>query len=282
MTAAAWRKASAAAPPDPIPQQPDPAGDWALALLDPLLPCPPGLRVWNASDPTLRLAVYRNNVLASLVDGLAASFPVLQALVGEAFFRAMAAVFVRAAPPRSSVLVQYGDGFAGFIAGFAPASGLPYLPDIARLEHARTLAFHAADAAVLTAADAASALSHADRTGELRLVCHPALHLVRSAYPVVALWAAHQDDAAIALGDIDLDQAESALVLRPALAVHVIALAPGAAAFVCALWSQADLASAAVGAAQADPGFDLAATLSLLLVQGALTAVQHPENHLKG
>lgn len=260
----------------------DRAGDWAAALLDPLRACPPGLRVWNASDPTLRLAVYRNNVLGSLVDGLATSFPVVQALVGEVFFRAMAAVFVRAAPPCSPVLAHYGDGFAGFISGFGPASGLPYLPDIARLEHARIQAFHAADAPVLSAADASSALGYGEHTGALRLVCHPALQLVRSAHPVVALWAAHQDDAALALGDIDLRQAETALVLRPALTVQVIALAPGDAAFAGALWRQADLASAAADAAQADPSFDLAASLRLLLVHGALTAVQHPKNHLKG
>ncbi len=277
MTAAAGRWASASASTDPPTQQSDHAAGWSAALLDPTLPCPPGLVVWDASDATRRLAVYRNNVLGSLIDGLATSFPVVQALVGEDFFRAMAAVFVRAAPPRSAVLARYGDGFASFIAGFAPAGGLRYLPDIARLEHARIQAFHAADAPVLTAADAAPALNLGERTGELRLVCHPAMHLVRSAHPVVALWAAHQDDADIALADIDLDQAESALVLRPALTVHVIALTPGAAAFARVLRSQADLASAAADAAQADPGFDLSATLSLLLVQGALTAVLLPE-----
>ena len=260
----------------------DRAVDWAAALLDPLRVCPPGLRVWNASDPTLRLAVYRNNVLASLVDALAASFPVVQALVGEAFFRAMAAVFVRSAPPRSPVLAHYGDGFAGFISGFAPASGLSYLPDVARLEYARIQAFNAADASLLTAADASSALGHGERTGALRLVCHPAMQLLRSAHPVVALWAAHQDGAAVALGDIDLGQAETALVLRPALTVQVIALAPGDAAFAGALWRQADLASATADASQADPGFDLAASLRQLLVHGALTAVQQPTNHLKG
>ena len=78
---------------------------WAQALLDPEADCPPGLTTWNSSDPATRFAVYRNNVVCSLVDGLAAAFPVVQALVGEDFFRAMAAVFVRRAPPRSPVLL---------------------------------------------------------------------------------------------------------------------------------------------------------------------------------
>ena len=76
--------------PHPNPLQPD----WAAALLDPERPAPPGLRAWNGSDPARRFAVHRNNVVASLVSALADGFPVVQALVGEEFFRAMAAVFV--------------------------------------------------------------------------------------------------------------------------------------------------------------------------------------------
>jgi hypothetical protein len=99
--------------------------------------CPPGLTAWNRSDPARRFAVYRNNVMVSLIDALADSFPVTQALVGEEFFRAMAGVFARAHPPRSPVMAHYGDGFAGFIEDFQPAASLPYLADVARLEMLR-------------------------------------------------------------------------------------------------------------------------------------------------
>lgn len=252
---------------------------WAQALLDPAAPCPLGLSTWNGSDPARRWAVYRNNVVCSLVDGLAAGFPVVQALVGEDFFRAMAAVFVRRAPPRSPVLAHYGEGFAEFIAAFGPAGGLPYLPDLAKLELAWVRAFNAADAPVLSAAGATPALTCAERVGELRLDCHPSWGLVRSVHPVVSLWAAHQPDSAILLGNIDLDQAETALVLRPVLEVHVIALTPGTAAFAEALGQGLDLATAvevATAAARSEAPFDLVASLSLLLAQGALTAVRLP------
>ena len=63
---------------------------FAATLLDPTLPCPPGLTAWNGSDLTRRLAVHRNNVVVSLVDALADTFPVTQQLVGEDFFRTMA------------------------------------------------------------------------------------------------------------------------------------------------------------------------------------------------
>ena len=74
---------------------------FAAALLDPGLPPVEGLRAWNNSDPARRFAVYRNNVLVSLVDALADTFPVVQELVGAAFFRAMARVFALANPPRT-------------------------------------------------------------------------------------------------------------------------------------------------------------------------------------
>mgnify|MGYP000938689006 CR=1 FL=1 len=44
--------------PSTVPSQ----ATFAAALLDPLAPCPPGLRAWNGSDPLRRLAVYRNSL----------------------------------------------------------------------------------------------------------------------------------------------------------------------------------------------------------------------------
>jgi len=58
--------------------------------------------------------------------------------VGEEFFGAMAAAFVLECPPRSPVLASYGDELPEFIAGFASARDLAYLPDVARLEAAHT------------------------------------------------------------------------------------------------------------------------------------------------
>ena len=115
--------------------------------------CPDGLAAWNGSDPAARFAVHRNNVVASLVDALAETFPVSQELVGEEFFRAMAKA-LRAAHRRRArcVLATYGDAFPAFVERFPPAQALPYLADVARLEMARVRAFHAADAQPVSAA----------------------------------------------------------------------------------------------------------------------------------
>jgi hypothetical protein len=243
---------------------------FARALLSPDAPCPAGLRAWNGSDPAKRFAVYRNNVVVSLVDALADSHPVVQALVGVDFFRAMAAEFARANPPRSPVLAWYGEGFADFVAGFPPAAGLPYLADVARLEWLRVEAWHAADADPLPLDEVAALLADATALPGLRLSLHPALRVLRSAHPVVSLWAAHQsEDVAGALGAIDFAAAEAALLVRDGLDVAILRIEPGAAEFVGRLQRGAALGEAAQAAAP----FDLPAALGLLLCSGAVVAM---------
>lgn len=246
----------------------------ATALLDPQADCPDGLRAWNGSDPAKRFAVHRNNVASSLVAALADTFPVVHALVGAEFFRAMAGVFVRQHPPRSRLLAHYGRGFPDFIAGFAPARSVPYLADVARLEMARVRAFHAADARPLTAAQAGLALAAGPRVGELRLAVHPSLDVVASPYAIVSLWAAHQGHGDLAT--LDSHHGETALVLRPELDVLVLACDPGTAAFVPCLQRGADLAESAGVAAASTGDFDLSATLAMLMAHGALTAMALP------
>ncbi|PTT93348.1 DUF2063 domain-containing protein, partial [Pseudomonas sp. HMWF005] len=82
---------------------------FAAALLDPQLPCPDGLCSANGADPASRFSVYRNNVQSSLINALADSYPVVQQLVGEDFFRAMAAVFVQQHPPETPLMSRYGE-----------------------------------------------------------------------------------------------------------------------------------------------------------------------------
>jgi len=168
---------------------------FAAALLAPDLPCPAGLRAWNGSDPSARLAVCRNNVISSLIDAVADTLPVTQELVGDEFFRAMASVFMRRHPPRSRVLTHYGAEFADFVEGFEPARAVPYLADFARLERSGVLAYHAADADPLTAERLGVTISSGEDLGALQLVCHPSTSVLVSQHAIVSLWAAHQGDA---------------------------------------------------------------------------------------
>jgi hypothetical protein len=246
--------------------------EFSAPLLDPLLDCPGGLKAWNGSDPARRFAVYRNNVASSLVDSLADTFPVLQALVGEEFFRAMARVFIQTAPPGSPILAHYGAGFADFVAGFEPAQSLPYLADMARLEYARVQAYHAGDAEPVSQQALSCAMAEPGRVTGLRVRLHPSVQVLQSDWAVLSLWAEHQGGPAI--DRLELAAPEEMLVLRRGLEVAVLLLAPGIADFVLALQRDLALGEAANQALQQHPAFALSASLALLLQHGAVTALE--------
>jgi hypothetical protein len=247
---------------------------FAAALRDPDRPCPSGLRAWNGSDPAARFAVYRNNVVASLIDALADTFPVVQELVGPEFFRAMAGAFVRRVRPCSPMLTQYGEAFPVFIEAFEHARPVPYLADIARLEFARVQAYHAADAEPVAPEAVRLALASGDRMGQLRSTCHPSLAVIASPFAVVSVWAAHQGQGDLAA--VDPDRAETAVVVRPELEVLVLRCPVGGADFVAAIRAGVGLGDAAASATRLNPGFDLSATLALLIRHGALTSIRLP------
>ena len=248
--------------------------DFARALLDPERPPPADLAAWNGSDPAVRLAVYRNNVMVSLLGVLADTFPVTRELVGEAFFGAMGQCFVRARPPQRPVMAEYGAGFADFIATFAPARTLPYLPDVARLEWLRLTALHAADAEPLPAERIAAIVAEQPDLSTWRLRLHPSFAVLRSNYAAVSIWAAHQGAGDLAA--IDPDQGESAWIVRPDLEVAVIPIDTAGGAFAAALLEGLPLAAAISAVHEAGLNLDLPATLAALIRARALIALDPP------
>ena len=159
--------------------------NFGAALLDPTRRVPPGLVGPDGEPSARRFSVYRNNVVAGLIETLTAAFPAVHRIVGADFFRAMAGAYAVAEPPLSPILLEYGAGFADFISGFEPASRLPYLPDVARIERAWTEAYHAPDASPLEAADLMAV--DPDRFGAIRLSVHPSLRIVRSQLPALTI-----------------------------------------------------------------------------------------------
>lgn len=238
---------------------------FGAALVDAGAAAPAGLRAWNGSDPARRFAVYRNNVAVALTQALADTFPVVKQLVGDDFFAAMAGVYRREQPPRSPVLARWGEGFADWLGGFAPARSLPYLADMARLERARVAAWQAADADALGEAAWRRRLADPGMLAQSRLALHPSCRVLRSPFDVQSLWAAHQQQGEWPA--IDIDRPCAMLVLRdPADEVLVIGLDEPAARFIEALGAGARFAQALAGS----PGLDLVATLALLLRHGAI------------
>ncbi|WP_084377080.1 HvfC/BufC N-terminal domain-containing protein [Pseudomonas mucidolens] len=242
---------------------------FARALLAPEQDCPEGLFSRNGADPASRFAVYRNNLRSSLINALASGFPVTLQLVGDAFFRGMAGLYVQAFPPVSRLISEYGADFADFIQGFPPAASVPYLADVARLERSRVRAFHAADAPVMDPQSIIAALQQPTGFGDLRLQLHPSLATLSSPYAIIALWAAHQ--AGTSLSGVDPLHPQSALVVRDGLEVKVFAIDSGMQVFINSLANGRPLDMAMTHALAACTDFAPQQCLRLLISQGAVT-----------
>lgn len=242
---------------------------FVRALLDTELPPPNELEIPGGFAPERRFAVYRNNVCVGLVDALAERFPICVQLVGDEFFRAMAQCYVRAFPPRSPMLFEYGDEFATFVSEFEPARELPYLPDVARLEYAVGAAYHAADAAPLPL-DLIRALP-LDRLEGATAALHPSTHVIASKHPIVSIWRWHNSDEK--MRPLELGRGEEALVVRPDLAISVSTLPSGGSAFVDALRSGGTFGKAVNAATGVAADFNLIDCLRELLLTGAFVAV---------
>lgn len=242
---------------------------FADALRDDALAVPQGLTSWNLPAPQRRFDVYRNNVAVGLASALASRFPVAEQIVGEAFFTGMARIFVAAFPPKSPLLLHYGDDFGDFVDAFAPASDVPYLADVIRLEAARGHAYHAADHAPLDPAVLAAVPP--EDLASVVFEPHPSLGIVRSVHPVVTIWAMNAGD--LPLAPIENWVAEDALIARPQMTVNVQTLPPGGAVFMAALMTGATLGAAFEAALAETDAFDLSANLAGILQSGAFSAI---------
>ncbi|KAB7624204.1 DUF2063 domain-containing protein [Alkalilimnicola sp. S0819] len=243
---------------------------FVAALRDPARPPPAPLRGRGAECPAKRFAVYRNNVHVSLVEAIRATYGVVERLVGEAFFHALARAYVADELPRSPVLLEYGGGFPAFIASFEPAASVPYLADVARLEWAWQEAYHAADAEPL-GMEALAGLDP-ERLGELVVQLHPTLRLLRSRWPVFSIWRSNRFDSELDPQCADAGP-EDVAVLRPRLEVNAAPLAPGFHPMLAELARGETLGQAVAVAQRQCTGFDLVAALRWLCTSGAIVGV---------
>jgi hypothetical protein len=249
-----------------VPPSAERQRQFAAALLDPALPTPAGLVDPDGDACPRRFSVYRNNVVVGLSRALEESFPVVRRLVGPEFFRAMANAYVRADPPRSPILLDYGAGFPSFVASFEPAAAIAYLADVARIERAWIEAYHAAEAQPL--GSGAFAEIPADRLADLRLHLHPSIRVVRSPTPALTIWRMNLDGGL--QGPVEVEAGgEDAFFVRPESEVEVRSMPPGGADFVLALSQGRSVTEAMEIAFAAERGFDPALNLAGLIDSGA-------------
>ena len=253
---------------------------FEATLLPPDAPVPAQLR------PLLDqpgFAVYRNTVLKGCVDALQANYPAVHALVGDDWFRAVAARYVRAYPPQDSRMLVYGNAFADFLRDFlrdvATGDDLPYLPGVARLDRLWSEAHSAADAPVLGAA-AVTALP-LEALGEMVLVPHPAARWAWfDEQPIYTIWHRNRLDGdnrpeGQDNGDELIWTGEGALLTRPTGAVTWTALDAAGCAFLDACAAGRTLANAASEALAQHASTDFAELMAGLLHAGAFCSA-HP------
>lgn len=242
---------------------------FRAALTDPRQPVPEGLTDPSGRPAGRRFDVYRNNVTASLSAALAEAFPALQSLLGAANFAVLARAFLRAHPPGSPILARYGAQMPSFLETFPHTKTLPYLPDVARLEQAMRLSYHAADSEPADLSPLASLPP--DAIGATRLGFAPAMQLIRSRWPVLQVYG-----FALRGGAKPQMQAEDVLLLRPEYDPAPHLLPAGGADAVAALMDGATLSEAAAAGQDRCDSFDLQSTLSLLIAGRAITHLHLP------
>jgi hypothetical protein len=252
---------------------------FSEAILFDSAPVPATIRAASGPAHASRFGVYRNNVFASLINAIAARYPVTRKLLWDDAFNRVAHRYVATEPPRSPVLLHYGESFPQFLRGVGQGVAANYLADIAALEAARTRAYHAADAKPL-ARDAFTAISP-DQWPDLQLELHPSVELLKSAFPVVSVWQANRngDDNAIGIWAV-----ECALVARPHLQVEVWPLSVGIYEFLAALAAGQSVGAAISHAASDASDFDLGECFKTLIsadiVVGLALSKRPPDRHI--
>lgn len=238
---------------------------FADALLVPEAPVPQGLTAPGGRPAGKRFDVYRNNVVVSLTEALETGFPVVRKIVGPENFKVLARAFLHAHPPESPVMLAYGAALPAFVEGFEPVRDIGYLADVARLELALRDAYHAADAEPLDPARLAAVPP--ERLEQVRLRLAPSLRLVRSPWPIHAIWLYSTEPG----GPKPEARAEDVAAVRSGYDPQPHLLPPGGAAFLAALQTGVPLGEAVAKGSEQAETFDAGPLLALLLSTGTIT-----------
>jgi hypothetical protein len=242
---------------------------FSHAMMDGSAAVPAGLIDSQNASAGRRFAVYRNNIAVSLTEAMHSAFPVIAKLLGNANMDGLAGLYLRAHPPSSPLMMFYGAEFPAFLEAMPQLSHLGYLGDVARLELALRQAYHAADAAPI-APEALADLSEADLLAT-KVRFAPALQLLRSQWPVGAIW--HFNTVAGALKP--QAGAQNILITRPEFDPMPQVLSDSAILWVSALQEGASIAEAVARATEVEAGFDLAPPLTLLLQGNAIIGLEN-------
>jgi hypothetical protein len=192
--------------------------------------------------------------------------------VGPDFFDEAARRYALAVPSASGDLNEYGAGFGDFLERYPHASSLAYLGDVAHLEWALHESHRAAEAPVCDFAALAAVAP--ERQGAIRFHLHPAVRLLTSPHPIVAIWEANQPgrDGTPAR----MEGPDHVLVRRIGLTASPVALDAREWTFLRSVRRGASLDEAGT-ALDDDSGEVLAAALARLAAEGVACGFELPQ-----
>jgi len=213
-----------------------------------------------------RFALYRGNLTSTWRKSLAAAYPVIEQLVGEEFFAALAREYGRAHPSDSGDLNRFGAHFEHFLRSFEHVKDLPYLPDMARLEWQLHRIHYARHEMPLQAQDI-----NPHTLEQSAFSCQATAQLFESEWAVVPLWLAHQG----AEFPQEMAQPSRALLSRPQWTAQVTPLQSPEYAALQELRKGKTVGAALDAAFALDENFDVAAAIQQWLQQQILVKRPH-------
>ncbi|MCX4174073.1 MULTISPECIES: HvfC/BufC N-terminal domain-containing protein [Paraburkholderia] len=216
-----------------------------------------------------RVDLYRSSIRANRRTALASAYPVLLALVGEAYFDALSVAYTQAHPSQSGDLNRFGAALPAFVETYEQAPRFRYFANLARLEWSLHLAYFAADANVLTQAEWA-AIRPEDLL-ETKLAVHPACALISSPYAIAEIWTAHQPGGSF---PADPESPTYALVVRPQWRPQILVQSAAAHAAFDALQRGATLNEALDSAFAIDAEFNFTSQWRAWIAASAITGLQ--------
>ena len=134
------------------------------------------------------MSIYQNSAIANITNSLSLSYPVIEKLVGNDFFRVMCKQYIVNHWPTSGNMDDYGESFSLFLAKFEQAKHLTYLEDVAQLEWL----FHQSSLANDSRHFDWTNLEKVTSSDTLTFLLSPSVSIMCSTMPVDKIWLMNQ------------------------------------------------------------------------------------------
>lgn len=226
------------------------------------------------------LRVYRNGFMRSCTDALISNYPVTVALVGEDYFSALAASYIREHPPTWASLSAYGAHFPDWLNHHIDADELFYLSAFAQLDQAWLSVYFAPDSQVVTEHQLEAALSQGSSIPDMRFGLAASARIVALKHEVTALWQTIKETGHLSQSAQIEAQANTTFVWRDARhAIHAQRLSAAEHAFLTHIKAEDTVFKAASAALAIQPDCDVLSLFSQWLASGAFVKPTQKHRH---